>query len=962
MKQFKILLLGFLLTLPFSGISDEADKINRNVKQITLENGLTVILDENHAQPEVFGLVIVKAGGKNDPANATGMAHYQEHMLFKGTTTLGTISWEKEKPHIDKIFELYDELGKTTDEIKRTEIQKTINEESLKAAEYAIPNEFNNLINEMGGTNINAGTGPDNTVYYNKFPSNQIERWLDLYAHRFAEPVFRSFQAELEVVYEEKNLYNDQFQTKLLEEFQKNFFKNHPYGQQTLIGSVENLKNPSLTKMYEFFKTYYVPNNMALVISGDFKSEEIIPIIEQKFGAWRRGELPQKRTWEEKPFNGREYHEAKLTPIKVALLGFRAPSSKDTKALTTEITTKLLNNNYSTGLLDKLSIDGKVLAAQAMLMPYQDHGAVIVFAVPKIIGQGLDDAEAVILAEIEKLKKGDFDDAMLESVKQEMYRQHITNMENIQNRALFLSDAFLEEKSIDEAFDYPNKIKKITKADVVEMANQIFGPNYMAFYSKMGFPKKEKIEKPDYKPLLANTSARSEYAKHFSNLPAQSPTLKAIDFEKDVQRIVIKNTHELLSVQNPLNDIFSLTINIKVGESTIPMLKYASQGLSISGAGEFDVNQLKIEFAKIGTTYNIWTDENNTIIDIQGIESNLPKTIELVGLLMKDPKLDQTKIKTIVDGEATNRKMELSEPDRVADALHDYGLYGNKSSFIDRLSMKELKKLQATELIGAFKQATEYGTQIRFSGKTGAKDIALLIEQHLPLAENPKVDNSPLDKPTNAYTENTILLVNKPKARQSKVFLHINGDPFKAEDIVAIEAFNDYFGGGFSGLILQEIREYRSLAYSAGGAFRAPKINGNPVNFTGYVGTQSDKTLIAIETFNSLIRQMPEKPERVDMIKNHLELSAQTGRPNFRNLASTIEKWRKLGFNSDPAMHKLPMYKSLEWSTINQFYKDKVQNKPVVYMIVGDKKQINMKELAKYGKVIEVKEDMLFKK
>ncbi|HPV57106.1 MAG TPA: insulinase family protein, partial [Tenuifilaceae bacterium] len=243
MKRLKILLIGLLLLSPIWSISQEVEKINHGIKQFTLSNGLKVILDENHSQPEVFGLVIVKAGAKNDPSDATGMAHYQEHMLFKGTTTLGTISWEKEKPHIDKIFELYDELGKTKDKAKRAEIQKTINDESLKAAEYAIPNEMNNLINEMGGSNINAGTGSDYTVYYNKFPSNQVEKWIDLYAHRFSEPVFRSFQAELEVVYEEKNLYNDQFQTNLLEAFQKNFFKSHPYGQQTIIGTVEDLKN-----------------------------------------------------------------------------------------------------------------------------------------------------------------------------------------------------------------------------------------------------------------------------------------------------------------------------------------------------------------------------------------------------------------------------------------------------------------------------------------------------------------------------------------------------------------------------------------------------------------------------------------------------------------------------------------------------------------------------------------------
>lgn len=962
MKRLKILLLGILLLSPFWSVSQDTENKSQGVKQFTLNNGLTVVLDENHAQPEIFGLVIVKAGGKNDPSDATGMAHYQEHMLFKGTTSLGTINWEKEKPHIDKIFELYDELGKTMDEAKRGEIQKAINEESLKAAEYAVPNEMNNLINEMGGSNINAGTGPDYTVYYNKFPSNQVEKWIDLYAHRFSEPVFRSFQAELEVVYEEKNLYNDQFQTKLLEEFQKKFFKSHPYGQQTVIGTIEDLKNPSLTKMYQFFKTHYVPNNMALVLSGDFNSDEILPKIEEKFGKWIKGEVPQQRTWDEKPFNGREFYQVKLTPIKVGLFGFRAPSNKDEKSTTAEIITRILSNRYSTGLLDRLSIDGKVLMTQAMLMPYQDYGAIIMFTVPKIVGQSLENAEAIVLAEIEKLKKGEFDESMIESIKQEMYRQHTTSMENIQSRALFISQAFVKNQSIEDAFDYPNKIKNITKADIVELANQIFGPNYIAFYSKMGFPKKEKIQKPEYKPLLANTNAKSEYANHFASIPSKSPSLKPIDFNKDAENTPIKNSHILTRVENPLNDVFSLTINLKVGDNAIPMLKYVNEGIAMSGAGDYDVNQLKSEFAKIGTSYSVWADESNTYIDIQGVEHNLTKSIELIGLLMKDPKLEQAKVKTIVDGEFTNRKMEKSEPDNVAQALFDYGLYGAKSSYIDRLSKKELKKLQATELTNAFKQATEFKTQIRFSGKTSTQDVAQLIEKHLPLAENPKVDNTPLDKPANTYTENTILFVNKAKSRQSKMYVFINGEPFQIHDAVAIEAFNDYFGGGFSGLILQEIREYRSLAYSAGGGFRLPKAKGSPVNFVGYTGTQADKTLTAMETFNGLIRQMPEKTERLNMIKNHLELSSQTGRPSFRGLASTIERWKNLGFDSDPALIKLPMYKSLEWETINQFYKNRVQNKPVVYMIVGDKKQINMKELAKYGKVIQIKEDMLFKK
>ncbi|MDY0198038.1 MAG: insulinase family protein [Tenuifilaceae bacterium] len=964
-KHFLLGLVSlFILTasISSSGYAVSFDKGTPIVTQYTLSNGLTVILNEDHSKPEIFGVIMVKAGAKNDPDNATGMAHYMEHMLFKGTQQLGTIDWEKEKPHIDKIFELYDELGKTTDETKRKEIQTQINEESLKAAEFAIPNEMSNLINEMGGSNMNAGTGPDYTMFYNKFPSSEVEKWIDLYSHRFSDPVFRSFQAELEVVYEEKNLYNDQFQTKLIEEFQKHFFKKHPYGQQTIIGTIDDLKNPSLIKMFEFFKTYYVPNNMAVVLTGDFDSNEVIPLIEKKFGAWIQKEIPEPRIWNEEPFNGRELQEAKLTPIKIALLGFRAPSAIKKESLIADVTLRILNNNYSTGLLDKLTLDGKILAAQAISMPYYDHGATILFIIPKIIGQKFESAENLVLAEIEKLKKGEFDDWMLDAIKQEMYRSHTTGMESNENRALLFAEAFAKGESMDEALAYSDRVMEISKDDVVKMANTIFGPNYLAFHSKMGFPKKEKIEKPDYKPLKANTNARSEYAKHFETIPSHEPKIQSIDFNKDVITETIYSGHKLQVVTNPVNDIFSLTFVFEVGQIENPMLVFAAEGINMSGAGEYNVTQLKEEFAKIGTSYNIYANDSYTFIEVQGIEANLPRTMELIGLLISDPKLEQGKIKTIIEGETTNRKMQRSEADNVAQALFEFGMYEQKSGYIDRLTTKELKKLQASQLIDAFKKSTGYTCQVRFTGKTPVGDVASLIKTHIPLAQNPTIGNSPIDRLAKQYTENTVLFVDKPKARQSNVFLFINGAPFNVEEVVAMEAFNDYFGGGFSGLILQEIREYRSLAYSAGGYFNTPLKAGSPTNFGGYVGTQADKTLTAMETFNGLIREMPAKSERIDMIRNHLQLSALTNRPSFRGLASTIENWKKLGYETDPMLVNMPAYKNISWGTVEKYYKENMKDKPVVYMIVGDKKQVDMKELEKYGKVVEIKEKQLFSK
>ncbi|MEZ4722223.1 MAG: pitrilysin family protein [Flavobacteriales bacterium] len=358
-----------------------------HLEQYTLSNGLTVILNEDHNRSEVFGYMVCKAGSKDDPADATGMAHYMEHLLFKGTETMGTIDWEKEKPHIDSIFVLYDKLGQTNDDKQRKEIQKLINEQSVKANEYAIPNELDNILKQMGGTQMNANTSPDRTVYLNTFPPNQMEKWLAVYSHRFQNPVFRSFQAELEVVYEEKNMGSDSFFNNIFDRFLKEAFKKHPYGQQSTIGTIDHLKNPSLTKMKEFFDRWYAPNNMALILSGDFDSQAVKPMIESAFKSWKQKEIPEHGHWEEEPFNGRELIEVRMSPVKIGVLAYRTVPENHPDYLALTLCNNLLSNESGSGLLNQLSTDHELLTAEAFPLPFYDHGLSIILFLPKIAGQ-----------------------------------------------------------------------------------------------------------------------------------------------------------------------------------------------------------------------------------------------------------------------------------------------------------------------------------------------------------------------------------------------------------------------------------------------------------------------------------------------------------------------------------------------------------------------------------------------
>ena len=287
------------------GICFASDKLKIEVYE--LNNGLTVMLNEDKNASSIFGAVVVKGGGKQDPADATGIAHYLEHMLFKGTDQLGTVDYQSEKILLDSIEVFYDRLGSTIDEEDRTKIQKKINDLNVKASEYAIPNEFNKLMEGFGSTGVNAFTSNDVIAYVSQFPSHQTSKWLDINSHRFENPVYRLFQSELETVYEEKNRAMDNAFRVLFDKFFENFFKKHPYGQQNIIGTKEHLKNPSIRKMKEYYDEYYVANNMYLLLAGDFDAKSIKSKIEKSFGKLNSGPEPSFVSIDEDPFNQETY-------------------------------------------------------------------------------------------------------------------------------------------------------------------------------------------------------------------------------------------------------------------------------------------------------------------------------------------------------------------------------------------------------------------------------------------------------------------------------------------------------------------------------------------------------------------------------------------------------------------------------------------------------------------------------
>ena len=263
----------------FKTVPDDLLKVQR----YTLSNGLQLFLSVNKNEPRVFTNIVVKAGSKQDPPETTGLAHYMEHMLFKGTSRIGTLDWEKESVLLEQISDLYEAHRATQDEDERRRIYAEIDRISFEAAKLTAPSEYDKMVSNIGAKATNAYTWVEQTVYVNDIPSNELERWMSLESERFRMMALRLFHTELETVYEEFNINQDKDIRKVNTAIREVLFPSHPYGTQTTIGKAEHLRTPSQVNIQEYFKTYYVPNNMAIMMAGDFDPQEVVELAERHF-------------------------------------------------------------------------------------------------------------------------------------------------------------------------------------------------------------------------------------------------------------------------------------------------------------------------------------------------------------------------------------------------------------------------------------------------------------------------------------------------------------------------------------------------------------------------------------------------------------------------------------------------------------------------------------------------------
>ena len=561
----------------------------------TLDNGMKIFMSVNKEQPRIQTYMAVKVGSKNDPSETTGLAHYFEHLMFKGTEHFGTVDYEAEKPMLDEIEQLFEVYRQTTDEAERAAIYHKIDSVSYEASKLAIPNEYDKLMAIIGADGTNAWTSADETVYTEDIPSNQIDNWARIQADRFRHGVIRGFHTELETIYEEKNMSLTQDSRKLWEAIDKALFPHHPYGLQTTLGSQEHLKNPSITNVKKYHDVYYVPNNIAVCVSGDFDPDEMVAAIEKYFGDWEPNpEIPTLQFEPEAPITEPIVREVYGLEAENVAMAWRLPAPSDLKtAAVAEIAGAVLYNGQA-GLMD-LDVNQlqKALYVYGGYEAQADYSYFLALGAPKQ-GQTLEQVRDLALEEVAKLRSGDFDEALLEATVNNIKLNKMRQLEDNASRAQNYVTAFINGIPWKDACKDIDRLAAVTKDDVIAFANEYLGENaYAVVYKRQGEDKTvQKISAPKITPIVTNRDMASDFLTEIQNSEVKPIEPVFVNFDKDMSKFGLAEGAEVLYKKNDLNDVFNLQLVYNKGTQQDPALGLAMNYLSYLGTPDMSAESM----------------------------------------------------------------------------------------------------------------------------------------------------------------------------------------------------------------------------------------------------------------------------------------------------------------------------------------------------------------------------------
>jgi predicted Zn-dependent peptidase len=932
-----------------------------DVRIYTLDNGLKVYLSPNDLEPRIQTYVAIKVGSKHDPAETTGLAHYFEHLMFKGTSTFGTIDWEKEKPLLDQIRLLYEAYRAETDKKKRDAIYSRIDSISYIASTYAIPNEYDRLMTAIGSTGTNAGTSNDYTYYLENIPSNQLENWAMIQGIRFSDPVIRLFHTELETVYEEYNMSQTNDKRMVFQAMNEALYPRHPYAQQTTLGDPEQLKNPSIVNIERFYEQYYVPNNMAVIMAGDFDPDEAIRVIDKHFGHLEPRELPPFSFEPEPPISEPVIKKVEGLASEYVQIGFRFEGAGSEQLPYLELMSNVLGNGRA-GLVDQnLNKQQAARGTSATTMTLGDYSVLNLFGRNKD-GQTLDEVKELLLEQVEILKSGNWPDWMLEAGVNNIRLALERRVESNNSRARDLSMNFLMDVPYQQTLDFSEKLASITKEEIIAFANKHLRDNNYAVVYKLQAETLdvEQVEKPSITPIHINRDAKSDLLIQVQNTEVPPIEPEFVNFDEDMVRIFLPNGTELLYVQDKTSPSFNLAFEWDMGSNHNLYLPYISSYYNVVGTKHRSVEDVSNQFYILAGGYSLRSTGNNTRLAIRGIKDNLEKTIQLTQEALWEPEINDAALKQQITNIKTSRRNNRNDQQSLLKALENYATYGPKNPSTYNLTNEQLDQITAQQLVDLLTELHQYEHKVLYFGPHNLQEVIKMVAKYhrVPADLKPTPDEirfEPLD------TKEEKVYFAHFDASQSYLQTVSKGERYQEELLPVITLYNRYFAGGMNAIVFQELREKRGLAYMATSRFNVPGRPDEHYLNTSLIATQNDKVIEAFSAFNELFDEIPLSESAFRLAQEQNISNMRTERIRAGNIINQYLRARIMGETEDVRRILFEEMPKITMNDIKAFNHQHIRNQPKTYIILGNENMVDFEAVEKhFGPVIRLTADELF--
>ncbi len=960
------LTLALLAGMPLSAQAYEYEQAEGDplgVRIYTLGNGMRVYLSQNDDQPRVQTFIAVRAGGKNDPAESTGLAHYLEHLMFKGTDSFGTFDYEGERPLLDSIRAQYEAYGHTADSLARRQMYRRIDSLSLEASRYAIANEYDKLMAAIGSNGSNAFTDVDETVYTEDIPSNEVERWAKVQAERFRHMVVRGFHTELEAVYEEYNISLASDMEKVDKALCEALYPHHPYGQQRVIGKQEHLKNPSLDNVLKYYQTWYVPNNIAICMAGDIANpDSIVGIIEQCFGTWEPNEALPRLSFEgEEPLAAPAVSEVMGEESEMVALAWRLPAAKERTSDALTLTASLLSNGRC-GLFDTDLIQSQqLLEAEVYAQPMSDYCTLFAFAMPKE-GQTLEEARDLLLGEVAKLRGGDFDEGLLTAVVNNIKAERMRLAESNRARVGLMMKSFIHGTQWQDEVELVDRLSRMTKQDIVSFANAFLPANgYACVLKRQGEDTSVgKIDKPEISPIEVNRDKESPFVTALIADKPHDIEPVFVDFEHDLTASTFDNGNDFLYKANEQGGLFELTYTIDRGTKADPSLSIATQYIELLGTADKSAQQLQTELYGLACNVEFRPLTDRTEIAISGLAENAEPAIRLAEDWIANAQADEQVYLALVADILKAREDEKTEQSSCFQHLVAYGMYGEDNPLTHQLSAEELRGASPASMLNALRDLAGTHQTISYYGPMPCDEAKALIASIHRTSEHPLALPADADFPTRQTAESKVILAPYKAKNIYMTQFSDNGQAYDPALSPTIDLFNEYFGGGMNTVVFQELRESRGLAYSASAYYTEPRRAGLTNTFRLTIITQNDKMADCLSVFNDITESMPLSQGAFQLAKTAQLKRLATERVTRGKVLSYYIRCRDLGLASDPAERAYTQIQAMTLDDLSQFHLLNVKGRTYSTLILGDENDLDLPCLGTLGTLQRVTLEDIF--